>query len=92
MGMALPVLPCHVHDTLGQGTFLVGVVMGAQFIVSILLGRQWAGSASDGPGPKVAMPAGLLGACCVGGLYFVSLVLSHLKSQELSQKMKKSFY
>ena len=72
-GMALPVLPRHVHDTLGQGTFIVGVVMGAQFISSIVLGRQWAGGMTDARGPKVAMPAGLLGACCVGGLYFVSL-------------------
>ncbi len=73
MGMALPVLPRHVHDTLGHGTLIVGVVMGAQFISSILLGRQWAGSVTDARGPKVAMPAGLLGACAVGGLYFVSL-------------------
>ena len=73
MGMALPVLPRHVHDTLGHGTLLVGVVMGAQFITSILLGRRWAGSVTDARGPKVAMPAGLLGACVVGGLYCVSL-------------------
>jgi hypothetical protein len=68
MGMALPVVPRHVHDTLGQGTFLVCVVRGAQFISSILLGRQWAGSASDARGPKVAMPAGLVGARGVGGV------------------------
>ena len=73
MGMALPVVPRHVHDTLGQGTLLVGLVMGAQYISSIALGRQWAGSVTDGRGPKVAVPAGLLGACCVGGLYFLSL-------------------
>ena len=73
MGMALPVLPRHVHDTLGQGTLIVGVVMGAQYVSSIVLGRQWAGGVTDARGAKVAMPAGLLGACAVGGLYLVSL-------------------
>jgi MFS family permease len=84
MGMALPVVPRHVHDTLGQGTFLVGVVMGAQFISSILLGRQWAGGVTDARGPKVAMPAGLLGACCVGGLYFLSLAFVDRPALSLS--------
>ncbi len=73
MGMAFPVLPRHVHDTLGLGTFLVGVVMGAQYVASILVGRLWAGEVSDGRGPKVAVPLGLVGVCGVGGLYFVSL-------------------
>ena len=74
MGVAFPVLPRHVHDTLGHGTLMVGVVMGAQLISSIVLGRQWAGSVTDACGPKVAMPAGLLRACGVGGLCFAGLV------------------
>ncbi len=73
MGMALPVVPRHVHDTLAQGTVMVGLVMGAQYVSAILLGRQWSGSVADARGPKVALPAGLLGACCVGGVYFASL-------------------
>ncbi len=73
MGMAFPVLPRHVNDTLGFGTFFVGVVMGAQYVASILVGRLWAGEVSDGRGPKVAVPLGLLGVCGVGGVYFVSL-------------------
>lgn len=73
MGMAFPVLPRHVNDNLGLGTFFVGVVMGAQYVASILVGRLWAGEVSDGRGPKVAVPVGLLGVCGVGAVYFASL-------------------
>lgn len=38
IGIALPVLPNHVHDTLGFGTFGVGMVTGAQFAASLLAG------------------------------------------------------
>src|SRR5260221_212376 len=31
IGLALPVLPLHVHQDLGLGTFVVGLVAGAQF-------------------------------------------------------------
>ncbi len=73
MGMALPVLPRHVVDTLGMGTVAVGVVMGCQFITSIFLGRGLAGTVTDTRGPRRAMMLGLLGASCVGLVYFVSL-------------------
>ena len=53
LGMALPVVPRHVHDTLGQGTVMVGFVMGAQYLSSVF-GRIWAGGATDERGPRVA--------------------------------------
>src|SRR3954471_14970882 len=65
MGMALPVVPRHVHDTLGQGTVTVGFVMGAQYVAS-LFGRMWAGGMTDRRGPKRAALAGLAAACGVG--------------------------
>jgi MFS family permease len=71
-GMALPVLPRHVHDTLGQGTVVVGFVMGSQYISS-LFGRAWAGSTVDARGPKRAALVGLLSACGVGLLYLASV-------------------
>lgn len=72
MGMALPVVPRHVHDTLGQGTVVVGVVMGAQFIASFGA-RLWGGALSDSRGPRPVALAGLLAACGVGAGYLASL-------------------
>jgi hypothetical protein len=42
IGMAMPVLPLHVHQGLGLGTFVVGLVAGSQFGAAILSG-VWAG-------------------------------------------------
>ncbi len=58
IGMAMPVLPLHVHQGLGLGTFLVGLVAGSQFAAAIL-SRVWAGRQSDTRGPKIAVIAGL---------------------------------
>jgi MFS family permease len=73
-GMALPVIPRHVHDTLGQGTVMVGVVMGSQYLSSFF-GRAWAGGMTDGRGPKAAALVGLAAACGVGVLYLASVPL-----------------
>ncbi len=74
-GMALPVVPRHVHDTLGGGTVMVGVVMALQYISAILVGRMLSGSVVDSRGPKLALRFGLLGISVVGGVYFASLAL-----------------
>jgi MFS family permease len=84
MGMALPVVPRQVHDVLGMSALLVGVVMGSQYITSILLGRGWSGTVTDTRGPRRAMLAGLLGAACVGGVYFVSLAFVSQPSLSLA--------
>lgn len=75
MGMALPVVPRHVHDTLGQSTLMVGVVMGAQF-ASAFFARMWAGEVVDGRGPHVAVLWGTAGASCVGAIYLLSLLFA----------------
>src|SRR5215217_4774327 len=36
IGMALPVLPLHVHDVLGFGPFMVGSVAGCQFAAALI--------------------------------------------------------
>ncbi|WP_254706816.1 MFS transporter [Ralstonia pseudosolanacearum] len=59
IGIALPVLPLHVHENLGFDTFVVGLVAGAQFTAS-LLSRIWAGSYSDRHGAKQGVVAGLV--------------------------------
>ena len=54
IGVAMPVLPLHVHSGLGFGTFVVGLVAGSQFAAS-LISRPWAGHYSDSRGPKRAV-------------------------------------
>jgi MFS family permease len=72
IGMAMPVLPLHVHEGLRLGTSVVGLVAGSQFAAAIL-SRVWAGRQSDTRGPKLAMIAGLAIAAASGGLYLLSL-------------------
>jgi len=72
IGMGVPVLPLHVHETLGQSALIVGVVAGAQFGVA-LISRPWAGRHADGRGPKHAVVAGLLVSAAAGLLYLLSL-------------------
>ena len=74
IGIALPVLPLHVHQDLGLGTFLVGLVAGSQFAAAIL-SRAWAGRQADTRGPKHAVVAGLAIASGSGLIYLVSLSL-----------------
>lgn len=72
IGMGIPVLPLHVHQGLGLGTFLVGLVTGSQFAAAIL-SRVWAGRHSDARGPKKAVIAGLAIGAASGVLYMLSL-------------------
>ena len=71
-GIAMPALPLHVHQGLGLGTFVVGLVGGTQFGAA-LVSRMWAGGHADRRGTKRAVVAGLLAAAAAGALYLVSL-------------------
>src|SRR6058998_348172 len=72
IGLAMPVLPLHVHQGLGLSTFVVGLVAGSQFAAS-LVSRVWAGRHADTRGAKEAVIAGLLASAAAGLLYLVSL-------------------
>ena len=72
IGLALPVLPLHVHQGLGLNNFVVGLVAGSQFMAS-LLSRMWAGYYADSRGAKRAVVAGLLIAIASGLFYLLSL-------------------
>jgi MFS family permease len=76
IGLALPVLPLHVHDGLGLSTFVVGLVAGSQFAAS-LVSRVWAGQYADSRGPKRAVLTGLFVAAASGLLYLLSLRFAH---------------
>ncbi len=70
-GMAMPVLPLHVHNDLGFGTFVVGMIGGSQFAASFLT-RLWSGNYADRRGPKQAVVLGLGTSVFAGVLYFAS--------------------
>src|SRR5881396_125616 len=72
IGLAMPVLPLHVHQGLGLSTFVVGLVAGSQFAAS-LVSRMWAGRHADSRGAKHAVVTGLAVAAAAGLLYLVSL-------------------
>jgi len=72
IGIAMPVLPLHVHNGLRLNTFFVGLIVGSQFAAS-LISRPWAGHYADSRGPKRAVLAGLLVAAFSGLLYLLSL-------------------
>jgi len=74
IGMAMPVLPLHVYQGLGLGTFIVGLVAGSQFAAA-LLSRVWAGDQADTRGAKQAVIVGLLMSAGAGLLYLLSLRL-----------------
>ncbi len=72
IGFAMPALPLHVSQGLGQSAFIVGVVGSTQFATA-LISRFWAGAHSDGKGPKHAMIVGLLTIILSGLAYLLSL-------------------
>jgi MFS family permease len=77
IGMALPVLPLHVHERLGMGAFVVGLVAGAQFTAA-LVSRLWAGRITDSRGPKRAVLLGLVAAITGGICYLLSVLFIDL--------------
>src|SRR3954469_2461214 len=74
IGIAMPVLPLHVHQGLGYGTFLVGIVAGSQFAAS-LISRFTAGHLADSRGAKRVVIAGLMAGSAAGVLYLMSIAL-----------------
>jgi len=70
--LPLSVLPLHLQNTLGMGTLVVGMVIGAQFAAA-LLSRAWAGALVDTKGARHAVVLGFLIAVCSGLVYLVSL-------------------
>jgi MFS family permease len=72
IGLAMPVLPLHVHQGLGLGTVVVGLVAGSQFAAAVI-SRPLAGDYADRKGAKRTVIAGLLATAATGLAYLVSL-------------------
>jgi MFS family permease len=72
IGLALPVLPLHLHYTLDMSPVVVGIAIGSQFAAA-LFSRAWAGGLADARGGKRAVILGLLSAALSGVAYLSSL-------------------
>ena len=72
IGLALPVLPLHVHLGLGLSAFVVGIVAGSQFAAT-MISRLWAGTYTDREGARRSVVISLLIAAASGLFYLISL-------------------
>lgn len=75
MGLPLTVLPGHVHGTLGFGSFVVGLAIGAQSWVTLAT-RHSAGTRADRRGPRSAALLGLALSVLAGVFYAVSAAVA----------------
>jgi MFS family permease len=71
MGLPLPILPVHVHGTLGFGSFVVGLAIAAQAWATLST-RHGAGTWSDQRGPRGAALLGLSLSGAAGAAYALS--------------------
>ncbi|WP_169729324.1 MFS transporter [Solimonas soli] len=74
IGLQLAALPGFVHFRLGYGTVTVGVVIGAQYLAT-LISRGFVGTLVDRDGPKHAALRGLLGVSVSGALLTLAPLL-----------------